>query len=137
LTGEKRWNICWHIMWWSIKPRFNFLRLVSTKFTSRIDSGRWLNSGFMFTSHAEDVHLRVGSLATPISRGPNESWRHGWWRVNVCWSVPIHVYVVTNRSSKSEGSQSFSLLVINNSSLCLPLFRWVRRDWFGLSDPCG
>ena len=56
-----------------VMPRFDFLRLASMKFTSQIDSGRWLNSGFMFTSHAEDVHLRVGSLATPISRGPNES----------------------------------------------------------------
>jgi|APFre7841882793_1041355.scaffolds.fasta_scaffold07808_2 hypothetical protein len=28
-----------------VMPRFNFLRLASTKFTSRIDSGRWLNSG--------------------------------------------------------------------------------------------
>jgi|APDOM4702015191_1054821.scaffolds.fasta_scaffold744147_1 hypothetical protein len=27
----------------------------------------------VFTSHREDVHLRVGHLAKPISRGPNES----------------------------------------------------------------
>ena len=35
--------------------------------------GRWLiNRVYMFTSHGEDVHLRVGPLAIPISRGPNE-----------------------------------------------------------------
>ena len=29
--------------------------------------------GSMFTSHGEDVHLRVGPLTIPSSRGPNES----------------------------------------------------------------
>ena len=28
--------------------------------------------GFELTSHGEDVHVRVGLFAIPISRGPNE-----------------------------------------------------------------
>ena len=54
-------------------PRFNLLRLASTRFTSQVNNDQWINLGFMFTSHGEDVHLRVEPLATPNSRGPNES----------------------------------------------------------------
>jgi hypothetical protein len=54
-------------------PRFNSQWLAPIEFTSRVDRGRWLNSGLVFTSQGEDVSLRVGHLAKPISRGPNES----------------------------------------------------------------
>ena len=33
LTSERRWEICWNIMWWA---KVNFFRLASTEFTSRV-----------------------------------------------------------------------------------------------------
>jgi hypothetical protein len=39
------------------KAKVQPMRLVSMEFTSRVDCGRWLNSGFMFTSPGEDVNV--------------------------------------------------------------------------------
>jgi hypothetical protein len=39
------------------KAKVQPVRLASMGFTSRVDCGRWLNSGFMFTSLREDVNV--------------------------------------------------------------------------------
>jgi hypothetical protein len=114
--------------WLRIMPRFNLLRLASTRFTSRSRQRSMAISGFMFTSQRRGCSLRVGPLAISNSRGPNESWRNGLWPKCMLKSS----FLRTSMENRDEKSIFVEELTSLENQLLYPLslplstpFRWV------------
>jgi hypothetical protein len=70
---------------------------MSTRFTSRVDLVRWLNSGLCFTSHVEDVVYELslyqcptrGDRANSDSVGSSIPYMYGYPTVSTCTDVAL------------------------------------------------